>query len=57
MCRCSSNGKIELTAFNAEAGMLLRDLIDVGLIDATWTNRVPHELSARLQELLDNQSL
>jgi hypothetical protein len=31
----------------------LRDLIDVGLIDATWPARFPPELAARLQHVLD----
>ena len=32
----------------------LRDMIDIGLIDATWLPRLPAELAARLQELLDD---
>ena len=31
----------------------LRDLLGVGLIDASWLPRVPPELAARLQHLLD----
>jgi hypothetical protein len=31
----------------------LRDMIDVGLIDATWPMKLPSELGARLQSLLD----
>jgi hypothetical protein len=31
----------------------LRDMIGVGLIDATWREKVPSELSARLQHILD----
>jgi hypothetical protein len=31
----------------------LRDLIGVGLIDSTWAARIPPELAARLQHLLD----
>ena len=34
--------------------MHLRDLLDVGLIDRTWRDKLPPELAARLQELLDN---
>jgi hypothetical protein len=33
--------------------MRLRDLMDVGLVDASWRDRVPAELQARLQEILD----
>lgn len=31
----------------------LRDLIGVGLLDATWLPRVPPELAGRLQQILD----
>ena len=32
----------------------VRDMIDVGLVDQSWTSRLPDELAARLQQLLDN---
>jgi hypothetical protein len=32
----------------------LRDLIGVGLVDQTWPARLPRELAARLQQILDN---
>jgi hypothetical protein len=32
----------------------LRDMIDVGLIDATWPAKFPGELGTRLQQLLDD---
>jgi hypothetical protein len=32
----------------------LRDLIGVGLVDATWSARLPPLLGARLQQLLDD---
>ena len=32
----------------------LRDMIGVGLLDATWPARLPPELAARLQALLDD---
>jgi hypothetical protein len=31
----------------------VRDLIDVGLIDQSWTARLPDVLASRLQLLLD----
>lgn len=34
-------------------GMLLRDLMGVGLFDASWPARFPPELAARLQHVLD----
>jgi len=46
--------KMKLTAFRDKDRTHLRDLIGVGQIDQTWTARLPPELAARLQELLDN---
>ena len=46
--------RMELTAFRAENAMLVRDLIDVGLVDDTWPQRLQPELAARLQQLLDD---
>jgi hypothetical protein len=31
----------------------LRDMLDIGLIDASWKSRLPADLAARLQHLLD----
>ena len=45
---------MKLTSFRDEDRTHLRDLIDVGLIDATWPARFPSELGQRLQLLLDN---
>ena len=45
--------RIKLTAFCDKDRAHLRDLIDVGLIDATWPSRFPRELGSRLQSLLD----
>ena len=46
--------RIKLTAFRDKDRVHLRDLIDVGLIDATWPGRLPEELAARLQSLIDD---
>jgi hypothetical protein len=46
--------RIKLTAFRDKDRVHLRDLIDVGLIDATWPGKFPPELAERLQYLLDN---
>lgn len=46
--------RMELTAFRAENAMLVRVLIDVGLVDDTWPQRLQPELAARLQQLLDD---
>jgi len=45
--------RIKLTAFRDKDRTHLRDLIDVGLIDATWPARFPQALGARLQSILD----
>lgn len=46
--------RMKLTSFRDKDRMHLRDLIDVGLVDAAWIERLPRELGVRLQELLDN---
>jgi hypothetical protein len=46
--------RMKLTSFRLKDRVHLLDLIGVGLIDATWPARMPPELAARLQELLDN---
>ncbi len=46
--------RMKLTSFRRKDQMHLLDLIDVGLIDATWPQRFRPELAARLQELIDN---
>lgn len=45
--------RIKLTAFRDKDRVHLRDLIDVGLIDAGWRQRFPPQLAERLQQLLD----
>jgi len=46
--------RMKLTSFRDRDRMHLRDLLDVGLIDASWRDRFPPELAARMQELLDD---
>jgi hypothetical protein len=46
--------RMKLTSYRDKDRMHLRDLIDVGLIDATWPGRFTPELGARLQTLLDD---
>ena len=46
--------RMKLTSFHDKDRVHLRDLMDVGLVDATWLEKVPAALSPRLQELLDN---
>lgn len=46
--------RMKLTSFRDKDRVHLRDLIEVGLVDRSWLERVPESLRARLQELLDN---
>jgi Uncharacterised nucleotidyltransferase len=45
--------RMKLTAFSDKDRTHLRDLIDVGLLDSGWVNRLPSEFAGRLQTLLD----
>ena len=46
--------RMKLTSYQDKDRVHLRDLMGVGLVDATWLERVPGALRPRLQELLDN---
>ena len=46
--------RMKLTSFRDKDRTHLRDMIGVGLIDATWPARFSPVLAARLQELLDD---
>lgn len=46
--------RMKLTSFRDKDRVHLRDLLEVGLIDALWLQRLPAELRPRLQELLDS---
>lgn len=46
--------RMKLTSFRDKDRTHLRDMIEVGLIDATWTGRLITDLAARLQQLLDD---
>jgi hypothetical protein len=45
--------RMKLTSFRDKDRTHLRDLLDVGLIDASWCGRLPVELGSRLQQLID----
>ena len=45
--------RMKLTSFRRKDQVHVQDMIDVGLVDATWPARLPPELAARLQQLLD----
>lgn len=46
--------QMKLVSYRDRDKTHLRDMLDVGLIDATWCTRFPAILSDRLQVLVDN---
>jgi len=46
--------RMKLTSFRDKDRVHLRDLIEVGLVDEGWLDRVPSSLRMRLRELFDN---
>jgi hypothetical protein len=46
--------RMELAGGTNEHGMHLRDMIEIGLIDATWLPRLAPPLAERLKQLLDD---
>jgi hypothetical protein len=46
--------KMKLTSFRDKDRVHVRDLIEVGLVDASWLQRLPDSLRPRLKELLDH---
>ncbi len=46
--------RMKLAAFRDKDRTHLRDLIEIGLVNADWCNRVPAPLEARLKELIDH---
>ena len=46
--------RMKLTSFRRKDQVHLLDMIEVGILDTSWPARLPAELAARLQELLDN---
>jgi hypothetical protein len=46
--------RMKLISWSLKDRVHLLDLINVGLIDATWPSRLPPPLAERLQQLLDN---
>ena len=45
--------KFQLERYKLDDKVDLRDLMDAKLVDATWTAKLPPELAARLQTILD----
>ena len=46
--------EMKLNSFRDKDRTHLRDMLDIGLIDSTWTSKFPSTLAARLQELIDD---
>jgi hypothetical protein len=46
--------RMKLTSFRDKDRTHLRDLLEVGLVNADWCNRLPPPLDTRLKELVDN---
>jgi hypothetical protein len=46
--------RMKLNSFRDKDRMHLRDMLDVGLIDGSWKERLPDPLAARLQQLIDD---
>jgi hypothetical protein len=46
--------RMKLTSFLLKDRVHLLDMLDIGLIDASWRERLPAPLADRLQELIDN---
>ncbi|HEX5245084.1 MAG TPA: hypothetical protein VFW23_17630 [Tepidisphaeraceae bacterium] len=45
--------RMKLTSFRRKDQVHLLDMLEVGLIDPSWLNRLPPDLAARLQQLID----
>jgi len=45
--------RMKLTSFRRKDQVHLQDMLEVGLIDAMWKDRLPAQLFQRLQELID----
>jgi len=46
--------EMKLNSFRDKDRTHLRDMLEIGLIDATWPSRFSPTLAARLQELIDD---
>jgi hypothetical protein len=48
--------RMKLTSFRLKDQVHLMDLLEVGLIDGSWCDRLPEELSARLKQLIETRA-
>src|SRR4029077_13144972 len=44
---------MKLTAFRMKDQVHLQDMVEVGLVDRSWLDRVPDPLRSRLQQILE----
>jgi hypothetical protein len=47
--------RMKLTSFRLQDKVHLLDLLDVGLIDDSWSERLPDQLASRLKELFESR--
>jgi hypothetical protein len=47
--------RMKMTSFRIKDKVHLMDMLDVGLIDESWSGRFPPEISARLEELVEER--
>jgi len=45
--------RMKLTSFRLKDRVHLQDLMGVGLLDASWADRLPPELAARLRQVIE----
>src|SRR4051812_2644125 len=45
--------RMKLTSFRRKDQVHLQDMLEVGLVDATWLERLPTSLATRLKQLID----
>jgi len=45
--------RMKLTSYRRKDQVHLQDMLEVGLIDASWCDRLPPDLASRLQKLID----
>jgi len=46
--------RMKLTSFRLKDQVHVQDLLNVGLVDASWCQKLPKELATRLQTLIDD---
>ena len=46
--------RMKLTSFRLKDKVHLQDLLEVGLVDDSWCNRLPTNLATRLREVIDS---